>query len=145
MRKVLAIAVMSAVALGGVTGCATNASTSPPPATTTADETRDVCDKASSAAEKGTTDALAKIDEIMPALAAGQGVASLKTELLRILDFWKATLYELKDKPIRPQVRTVLEETVAHLDELAAATRLEPVDIRSRFVELEGDLAAACA
>jgi hypothetical protein len=142
MRRVLAIAAMSVVALGGAAGCGGNASNPPPPATTTADETKDVCDRAASTAEKGTTDTLAKIDEIV---AAGGGGAVMKVEFQRILETWKTTLYELKDKPIRPQVSAVLEETVAYLDELIFATRLEPTDISSRLAKLEGDLSTACA
>jgi hypothetical protein len=145
MRRALAVAAMCAVAAGAMTGCASDAPTPPAPAAATADETQAVCEQALTAAEKESSDALARIDQILSALAAGRSVAVLKTGLLQSLDGWKTTLYDLKDRPVRPQVRAHLEETITYLDELAATTTLEPLDISSRFAELEDELIAACA
>jgi hypothetical protein len=142
MRRALAAAVLSAVALGGVAGCTTDSPSTPTPSAS-ADETKEVCAEAQAAGTKGSADVLAKVDEITKP-APGQGGPIAQSQLLTIVDGWKSTLSELSQRPAKPTVTAVLGETVAYLDGVQV-NGLSTDDVRAKLTELQGNLTTACA
>jgi hypothetical protein len=156
MRKLLMVAALAAAALGGAAACTqgtpTPTTTTTPPTTTAAssdDQTVAVCSEAISVETTNSAAALAKVDEAMQAAAAGQldKLPALKTDIEGIVATWKGKFTELSQKPVKPAVKSALDETVTFLDQLAANANNPTAlaDAKTKMTDLSGKLTAACA
>ena len=155
MRKLLIVAAMAAAALGSAAACtqgtpaSTTTTTTAAATTTGADETAAVCTEALATQSTNSAQALAKVNEAMQAASSGQldKIPAIKTQIEGIVATWKTKFTELSGKSIKPEVKTVLTDTVTFLDQLAANANNPTAlgDAQTKLTELSGRLTTACA
>ena len=151
MRRLMIVAVLAAVGLGGAAACADNspqpAASSAPPATSAAaaDETRQVCTEAMAEATAAGAEANTKVDQLVQAAQSGDLVKAqqLQTELRARLGDLQTKVTAWSGRNIKPEVRTVLTEAATTLQQLNS----QPPDnqTKAKFQEIGAKLAAACA
>jgi hypothetical protein len=161
MRKSMIVAVLAAVAIGGVAGCAhpqnevplpgeSPTATTPAAATTTAtgaDETKTVCAEAISVSNSTATTLKSKLAEGQAALAANNqaGALAAAAAAKSAATDWSNKLKSLQSRPIKPAVKTVLSDGVTMIDSLMASTNINPTEAEAKLNDFTTKLAAACA
>ena len=110
------------------------------------DQTKAVCDQALSLSVTAVATIRSKAAAAQAALGAGNqlGVVQAVTDLKKTASDWADQLTQLSTKPVKPQVKSVLDDGVRTINELASATT-PPPDAESRLTDFTTKLGAACA
>jgi hypothetical protein len=159
MRKFLVRAAFVTVVLGSIAACAHptlpegygpttagTAPTGPTGPTGPADQTKEVCTQAQSLSVTAVATIRTKAAAAQSALAAGNqvGVVQAVTDLKKAATDWSDQLTQLSSKPVKPAVKSVLDDGVRTINQLASATT-PPPDAESKLTDFTTKLAAACA
>ena len=90
---------------------------------------------------------MAKYTEGARAIAANDLIKAQQaaTEGRQLLNDWSTKYKGLSERSIRPDVKTALTDITTFVDQTAAATTADPSALQSKFTELNGKLATACA
>lgn len=157
MRTFPVRAAFVVIVLGVLAACAhptlpegygpTTAGTAPttPPAGAT-DQTKEVCTQAQSLSVTAVATIRSKAAAAQAALGSGNqvGVVQAVTDLKKAATDWSDQLTVLAAKPVKPQVKSVLDDGVRTINQLATATT-PPPDAESKLTDFTTKLAAACA
>lgn len=152
MRKLLIVAILAGVALTGAAACATNTpagSVSSAPGSTTAagaDQTADVCTQALALEKADGTAVLTKVQAYLQAVASGQAVdgTQVLADLTKIQSDWVTAFTTFSDKPIKPEVKTALQNFITFVQGLNQSSNLTVTQVTSTYNQLDQALATAC-
>jgi hypothetical protein len=150
MRKLLILAALAAVALGGA-ACATTPSAPLPGSSTSAaasDQTKQVCADAQSANTAAIATLQQKLTEGQQAFLAGDAakVSAAQSAALSTITSWTANLTTLSQKPIKPSVKQVLTDGITTINGLAASmATTSQADAQTKLTDFTTKLATACA
>jgi hypothetical protein len=113
------------------------------------DETRTVCAQAQSASDAAVANLLAKLEEAQSAIAAGNQAAALvaANSARTLATQWKGDLEGFAARPIRANVRSVLDQGVDLIDDLLGTDpqNLDAAAAREQVEQFLDDLERACA
>lgn len=153
MRKLLIVAILASAALGGAAACASGtpaASASSPSggsSASAADETKDVCTQAIALEKTDGATVLSKIQGYFASVAAGQNADStqLLADLAKIQQDWVTAYNTYMTKPIKPEVKTALQNFVTFVQGLSNQSNNQTLpQVTATFNQLDQALTAAC-
>ena len=125
----------------------TPATTTPPATSAASDNTAAVCAEATSYAGSASASVMVKYQEGAAALAANDLVKAqaAATEGKRLLGEWSTKFKSLSAQPIKPEVKTAIDNMTTFIDQTAAATTADPTALQATFTDLTTKLTTACA
>lgn len=152
MRKLLIVAILAGAALAGAAACATNTpagSVSSAPGSTTAvgaDQTADICTQAVALEKADGTAVLTKVQAYLQAVASGQAVdgTQVLADLTKIQSDWVTAFTTFSSKPIKPEVKTALQNFITFVQGLNQSSNLTVAQVTSTYNQLDQALATAC-
>jgi len=153
MRKLLIMAIVAGVALGGAAACASNTPadtvSSPPSSGSTAepvDQTADVCAQALALEKADGTAVLTKVQSYLAAIASGQAVDSTQVlaDLTKIQSDWVTAFTAFAGKPVKPEVKTALQNFITFVQGISQNSNLTVTQVTTQYNQLDAALATAC-
>jgi hypothetical protein len=152
MRKLVIMAIVAGVALGGAAACASNTpadTVSSAPGSTTAaatDETADVCAQALALEKADGTAVLTKVQSYLAAIAQGQAVDSTQVlaDLTKIQSDWVTAFTAFAGKQVKPEVETALQNFITFVQGISQNSNLTVPQVTAQYESLDQALATAC-
>lgn len=160
MRKLMITASLAAVALAGLAACADNSvnpsssqSANTPtvtsaPATTAADQTKQVCTDAAAASSTAAVALQAKFAEVQAANGDQMKLLAIATDAAKIATEWSGKLTTLAAKPIDPDVKKALTDgatTIQTMINPATIQSLTPTTAATQLAGVTTKISTACA